>query len=159
MSDNENKNSSAWTDEAKYNFLLRIVAQLKEEGKQINWLKFDMPGRTTKSLQNQWTKINKQISEVLEEGKNGEAGGAASTPARKVATPRKPRAKKVVSKEKVQSDAEDDEGGAAATPKETPRKRRGPAATPKRTPKARKAVEDDDVTTTPVKGEDDVESE
>jgi hypothetical protein len=107
MSDNENKSSSAWTDEAKvssyrirdhffslvadhvreqYNFLLRVVAQLKEEGKQINWQKFDMPGRTTKSLQNQWTKINKQILEVLEEGKNAEASGAASTPARKVAT-------------------------------------------------------------------------
>lgn len=33
-----------------------------------------MPGRTTKSLQNQWTKINKTISEMEATAANGEEG-------------------------------------------------------------------------------------
>lgn len=45
-------------------FLLHIIAQLKGDGKAISWSKINMPGRTTKSLQNMWTKINKTIAEM-----------------------------------------------------------------------------------------------
>ncbi|KMQ81434.1 hypothetical protein RF55_26335, partial [Lasius niger] len=60
-----------WTDEAK----------LREDGRCINWSRVRMEGRTTKSLQNMWTKINKEISEI-EAAENGENG---------VITPSKPR--------------------------------------------------------------------
>lgn len=56
----------------QYQFLLRVVAQLKEDGKSINWSRINMPGRTTKSLQNMWTKINKSVSE-LEEAQDGKS--------------------------------------------------------------------------------------
>ncbi|KIE02092.1 hypothetical protein MAJ_01750, partial [Metarhizium majus ARSEF 297] len=60
-----------WTEEAKFQFLIRIVAQLRENGRSINWQKIDMPGRTVKSMQNMWTKINKMIAEV--EAESGDA--------------------------------------------------------------------------------------
>lgn len=60
----------------QFQFLLRIVAQLKEDsGRSISWTKLNMPGRTTKSLQNMWTKIQKDIA-ALETG--GEDGAAAT---------------------------------------------------------------------------------
>jgi hypothetical protein len=60
---------------------LRIVAQLKEDGRSIKWEKINLPGRTVKSLQNMWTKINKQIADFEAQENNGEP-----TP---VKTPRK----------------------------------------------------------------------
>ncbi|GFP53269.1 hypothetical protein ACSS6W_000765 [Trichoderma asperelloides] len=66
------KPSAIWTDEAKFQFLLRIVAQLKEDGRSIKWDKINLPGRTVKSLQNMWTKINKQIADFEAQDKNGE---------------------------------------------------------------------------------------
>jgi hypothetical protein len=67
---------------------LRIIAQLKPEGKSINWSEINMEGRTVKSLQNQWTFFNKKI----EAFKNQAADGSApATPAKK-ATPGKPYA-------------------------------------------------------------------
>lgn len=75
--------SSAWTEAAKFQLLLRIVAQLREDGKSINWTKVNMPGRTTKSLQNMWTKINKDILSLVEEGETPE------TPSKKPAATRK----------------------------------------------------------------------
>ncbi|KAK8932015.1 hypothetical protein VCV18_000546 [Metarhizium anisopliae] len=55
----------------QFQFLIRIVAQLRENGRSINWQKIDMPGRTVKSMQNMWTKINKMIAEV--EAESGDA--------------------------------------------------------------------------------------
>ncbi|KAI5463354.1 hypothetical protein BGZ63DRAFT_452764 [Mariannaea sp. PMI_226] len=147
MSDVDNGKLSAWTDDAKYQFLLRVVAQFKEEGKQINWQKFEMPGRTTKSLQNMWTKVNKQIAE-LEANPSGNgwcAGVNATAKKAAVSTPRKRRGKKAPVNE-------EDSDGEAHTPIKTPGKHKSPGAIPKRTPKVRKASKDDDVTT-PVKGE------
>lgn len=69
----------------QYQFLLRIVAQFKEDGKQINWSRVGMPGRTTKSLQNMWTKINKQVNDLEEKHNNGISDYPA-TPTKKVAT-------------------------------------------------------------------------
>ena len=37
----------------------------------MNWTKINLAGRTTKSLQNMWGKINKEISEI-EAAENGE---------------------------------------------------------------------------------------
>lgn len=67
----------------QFQFLLRIVAQLKEEsGRSISWTKLNMPGRTTKSLQNMWTKIQKDIA-ALETGGDGDAAGTPKKAARK----------------------------------------------------------------------------
>ncbi|KAF5965896.1 hypothetical protein FCOIX_12732 [Fusarium coicis] len=105
---------NAWTDEAKNELLLRIIAQLKPEGKSINWSEINMEGRTVKSLQNQWTFFNKKIEAFKAQSTDG---SSPSTPAKKV-TPRKrlPKAKKGGS----------DEEDAYETPKVTPRKRRAP---------------------------------
>ncbi|EHK22345.1 uncharacterized protein TRIVIDRAFT_200670 [Trichoderma virens Gv29-8] len=77
----QEKGASAWTDEAK--FLLRIVAQLKGDGRgiSIKWEKINIPGRTPKSLQNMWTKINKQIAE-FEARESGGEGSAVAVPAK-----------------------------------------------------------------------------
>ncbi|EQL03426.1 hypothetical protein G6O67_000744 [Ophiocordyceps sinensis] len=114
----------AWTEEAKTQFLLRIIAQLRGDGKSINWTRLQMEGRTTKSLQNQWFKITKEIAE-MESAENGENG--ASTPTKPKATPRKARAKKADKSDTlvVPRASDDDEGSVEV--KVTPRKR-GPAA-------------------------------
>ncbi|KHN98116.1 uncharacterized protein MAM_03877 [Metarhizium album ARSEF 1941] len=67
-SDKADGKALPWTEEAKFQLLIRIVAQLRENGRSINWQKIDMPGRTVKSMQNMWTKINKMIAEVETEG-------------------------------------------------------------------------------------------
>ncbi|KAH7238269.1 hypothetical protein BKA59DRAFT_240574 [Fusarium tricinctum] len=127
MSDSTSGKTNAWTEEAKNELLLRIIAQLKPEGKGINWSEIHMEGRTVKSLQNQWTAFNKK----MEAYKHGSADGSAPatpikrTPARK----RTPKAKK--------ADSEDDHE--YGSPKKvTPRKRR---ATKTETPEnAAKAI-------------------
>ncbi|KAK1256085.1 hypothetical protein MKX07_008344 [Trichoderma sp. CBMAI-0711] len=77
----QEKGALAWTEEAKFQFLLRIVAQLKGDGRgtSIKWEKINIPGRTVKSLQNMWTKINKQISDFEARENSGE-GAAAAVP-------------------------------------------------------------------------------
>ncbi|KAI7771095.1 hypothetical protein LZL87_004882 [Fusarium oxysporum] len=106
--------SNAWTDEAKNELLLRIIAQLKPEGKSINWSEINMEGRTVKSLQNQWTFFNKKIEAFKSQAADG---SAPSTPAKKnSARKRGPKAKKVA--------PDDDE--VYESPKVTPRKRRAP---------------------------------
>ncbi|RFU78751.1 hypothetical protein TARUN_3457 [Trichoderma arundinaceum] len=80
------KSSSAWTEEAK----------LKEDGRAIKWEKINIPGRTIKSLQNMWTKINKQIADFEARENSGE-GSAAATPV-KVAKKRGPPRKKNVAR-------------------------------------------------------------
>ncbi|KAL7922363.1 hypothetical protein ACQKWADRAFT_313251 [Trichoderma austrokoningii] len=39
------KSHGAWTDAEKYQFLLRIVTQLKEGGRPIKWERINLPGR------------------------------------------------------------------------------------------------------------------
>ncbi|KAF9773011.1 hypothetical protein IL306_009239 [Fusarium sp. DS 682] len=106
---------NAWTDEAKNELLLRIIAQLKPEGKSINWSEINMDGRTVKSLQNQWTFFNKKIEAFKQQTADG---SGPSTPVKKATPGRKrgPKPKKVAS-----GDEEDFE-----SPKVTPRKRRAP---------------------------------
>lgn len=50
------------------------MAQLKGDGRgtSIKWEKINIPGRTVKSLQNMWTKINKQISDFEARENSGE---------------------------------------------------------------------------------------
>jgi hypothetical protein len=49
--------------------------QLKPEGKSINWSEVQMPGRTVKSLQNQWTAVNKRIDALRQQQQDGDAAG------------------------------------------------------------------------------------
>ncbi|KAF5691108.1 hypothetical protein FCIRC_516 [Fusarium circinatum] len=107
---------NAWTDEAKNELLLRIIAQLKPEGKSINWSEINMEGRTVKSLQNQWTFFNKKIEAFKAQSNDG---SAPSPPAKKATPGRKrgPKAKK---------GADSDEDNVYETSKVTPRKRRAP---------------------------------
>ncbi|UNI21707.1 hypothetical protein JDV02_007674 [Purpureocillium takamizusanense] len=114
--------SSAWTEEAKVELLLRIIVQLREDGKQVNWSRINMPGRTLKSMQNMWTKFNKEIAELKnEEGADGGGGGGGggskpATPTRARATPRgRGRPKK--SEAIVAPGASDDEDDNKVTPK------------------------------------------
>ncbi|KAM3511999.1 hypothetical protein MY11210_004325 [Beauveria gryllotalpidicola] len=58
---------SAWTEEARYQFLLRIIGQLQRNGQTIKWDEINIPGRTQKSLQHQWAKIKSQVAD-LEKG-------------------------------------------------------------------------------------------
>lgn len=64
----------------QFQFLLRIVAQLKGDGRgtSIKWEKINIPGRTVKSLKNMWTKINKQISDFEARENSGESSAAAA---------------------------------------------------------------------------------
>ncbi|KAH0597410.1 hypothetical protein MHUMG1_04788 [Metarhizium humberi] len=96
-----------WTEEAKFQFLIRIVAQLRENGRSINWQKIDMPGRTVKSMQNMWTKINKMIAEV--ETESGDAPIKRPSPRKR--TPKKGQS--------VAASEDDDE---RSTPAKSPRK-------------------------------------
>ncbi|KAK4068543.1 uncharacterized protein Triagg1_7191 [Trichoderma aggressivum f. europaeum] len=87
--DQQEKGSSAWTEEAKFQFLLRIVAQLKGDGRGIKWEKINIPGRTVKSLQNMWTKINKQINDFEARENSGEDFVVVPAKPRKRGPPRK----------------------------------------------------------------------
>ncbi|KAL4723137.1 hypothetical protein ACLX1H_009627 [Fusarium chlamydosporum] len=120
MSDFSTPKANAWTDEAKNELLLRIIAQLKPEGKGINWNEINMEGRTVKSLQNQWTFFNKRIEALRQQSADSPAP-AKKTPGRKRGP--KPKATKTVG-----SDEEDEDYGSPK--KSTPRKRRAPKTEP-----------------------------
>ncbi|KAI6785143.1 uncharacterized protein J7T54_006785 [Emericellopsis cladophorae] len=92
-----NAKAGAWTEAAKLEFLLRIIAVYKDN-KPMPWSRINMPGRTQKSLQNQWTKIQKDIAAL--------ADGDPETALK--ATPRK-RGKKSVG---IENGDDDDEGTA-----------------------------------------------
>ena len=62
-------------------FLLRVIA-VTNENKAIPWSKINVPGRTKKSLQNMWTKINKELEEIRAQNESGEAAAASGTPTR-----------------------------------------------------------------------------
>ncbi|PHH65328.1 hypothetical protein CDD81_2740 [Ophiocordyceps australis] len=97
--------SNAWTDEAKLHFLMRIICQLRVDGATVNWSKISMEGRTTKSLQNQWFKMNKEINELAAENASGQ-----KTPTQLKSTPRKPHVKKEYKKADDASVTPDAEG-------------------------------------------------
>lgn len=59
---------------------LRILAQLKGT-KSIDWKVINMPGRTVKSLQNQWTKYVKEM-EALDIGTPSGETTPKKTPAK-----------------------------------------------------------------------------
>ncbi|TFB03307.1 hypothetical protein CCMA1212_004588 [Trichoderma ghanense] len=102
----QEKGALAWTEEAKFQFLLRIVAQLKGDGRgtSIKWEKINIPGRTVKSLKNMWTKINKQISDFEARESSGESSAAAA--------PAQPRKRGRPSKKGLNKEAGlGDEGG------------------------------------------------
>ncbi|KAL7916077.1 hypothetical protein GGI35DRAFT_18012 [Trichoderma velutinum] len=70
-------------------FLLRIVAQLKGDGRGIKWEKINIPGRTVKSLQNMWSKINKQINDFEARENSGEGFVVVPAKPKKRGPPRK----------------------------------------------------------------------
>ncbi|KAJ3538670.1 hypothetical protein NM208_g5806 [Fusarium decemcellulare] len=123
--------SNAWTDEAKIEFLLRIIMQLKPDGKGINWNGIQMPGRSVKSLQNQWTSVNKKIDVLRQQQHQDGVASAPATPSssKKITAGRRRKVKK--------NDSEDDEDdGLGSTKKPGARKRRGNTDTPERAAKA-----------------------
>ncbi|KAM3534518.1 hypothetical protein MY4038_002206 [Beauveria bassiana] len=123
---NANKGkASVWTEEAKYEFLLRIIFQLKQ-GKTINWSGIKMKDRNTKSLTNQWTKIGKDMAAL--EDLEGDTGSAAPTPKKGGAAKRKMAVK--------------NEDGDEAL--EAPVKKRGRVATLKKEAKVKKEEEEGD---------------
>ncbi|KAM3451089.1 hypothetical protein MY3296_005596 [Beauveria thailandica] len=87
---------SAWTEEARYQFLLRIIGQLQRNGQSIKWDEIKIPGRTQKSLQHQWAKIKSQVAD-LEKG----AGQTSvpSTPAKAKGTGTKRKADPILTPE------------------------------------------------------------
>ncbi|KAJ3497568.1 hypothetical protein NLG97_g1808 [Lecanicillium saksenae] len=120
--------ASVWTEEAKYELLLRIIHQLKQ-GKSINWGAIRMKDRNTKSLTNVWTKMNKDMAEL--EDLDDTSSSAANTPKKGSAAKRKAAVKK----------EEDDEAP------ETPVKKRGRRAAVKKeksTPVKKEEDEDED---------------
>ncbi|OAA41230.1 hypothetical protein BBO_05766 [Beauveria brongniartii RCEF 3172] len=75
---------SAWTEEARYQFLLRIIGQLQRNGQSIKWDEINIPGRTQKSLQHQWAKIRTQVADLE---KSAGQTSVPSTPTKAKALP------------------------------------------------------------------------
>ncbi|KAK1641017.1 hypothetical protein BDP81DRAFT_504309 [Colletotrichum phormii] len=156
----------AWTDAARFQLVLRVLATVLPEGKGVEWKNVSMEGRTTKALQGQWTAIVAQMRE-LNTGENGEA------PAPKPKTPRKTAAKKKAvaaaeDDEEANGDQEGSEETKAVAPKKraasttadgTPKKRRTPAkkAAQVKAEEAEAKVEADDEAQAETKDEKDGE--
>ncbi|KAJ4011658.1 hypothetical protein NW752_008666 [Fusarium irregulare] len=121
MSELSTPKGNAWTDEAKCELLLRIIAQLKSDGKSINWNEIQMEGRTSKSLQNQWTAFNKRIDAIKQTNLDSPPP-PKKTPGRKRGPPKAKAAPKTP--KHVGSDEEDEDYNV------TPRKRRVPKIEP-----------------------------
>ncbi|CAG9997723.1 unnamed protein product [Clonostachys byssicola] len=104
MSTEVDNGKGAWTEEAKYQFLLHIIRHLREKNRTINWAHIKMGGRSVKSLQNQWTKVNKQLAEL------GALQGDStpSTPSKATTGKKGKRAK---------AEADDEDGDDEPTPK------------------------------------------
>ncbi|KAM3462483.1 hypothetical protein MY5147_001744 [Beauveria neobassiana] len=123
MASKESTVSNANKGKASYEFLLRIIFQLKQ-GKTINWSGIKMKDRNTKSLTNQWTKIGKDMAAL--EDLEGDAGSSAPTPTKGGAAKRKMAVK--------------NEDGDEALPV----KKRGRVATLKKEAKVKKEEEGDE---------------
>ncbi|PHH72779.1 hypothetical protein CDD82_5803 [Ophiocordyceps australis] len=128
---------------------MRIVGQLRTDGASLNWSKINMEGRTTKSLQNQWCKMNKEIAGLAAESSSG-----PKTPNQPKSTPRKARAKKGDKKAddasvtpdaqgnnddniEVKTEIKTEEASNEQAEFTTPKKQRGPAKPKKRDGPAR----------------------
>ncbi|KAK7218638.1 hypothetical protein V2G26_006641 [Clonostachys chloroleuca] len=103
MSTEVDNGKGAWTEEAKYQFLLHIIRHLREKNRTINWSSIKMGERSTKSLQNQWTKVNKQLAEL--DAQQGESAPS---------TPNKASGKKG---KRAKAEADDEDGDDEPTPK------------------------------------------
>ena len=49
----------------------------------MNWGAINIPGRTPKALQNQWTKVRKDLAVIQSKSKDAGASGNDSSPAKK----------------------------------------------------------------------------
>ncbi|KAM3550885.1 hypothetical protein ARSEF4850_008129 [Beauveria asiatica] len=87
---------SAWTEEARYQFLLRIIGQLQRNGQSIKWDEIKIPGRTQKSLQHQWAKIRSQVADLE---KSAGQTSVPSTPAKAKGTGTKRKADSLLTPE------------------------------------------------------------
>ncbi|CAG9937102.1 unnamed protein product [Clonostachys rosea f. rosea IK726] len=103
MSTEVDNGKGAWTEEAKYQFLLHIIRHLREKNRTINWAHIKMGERSTKSLQNQWTKVNKQLAEL-----DAQQGDSAPS------TPNKATGKKG---KRAKAEVDDEDGDDEPTPK------------------------------------------
>ncbi|WQF80257.1 hypothetical protein CDEST_05271 [Colletotrichum destructivum] len=67
----------AWTDAER--LLLRVLAVLLPDGKGVDWKNINMPNRTLKAIQAQWTSIIVQMRELGMEGEGNTAAPKAKT--------------------------------------------------------------------------------
>ncbi|KAL0944361.1 uncharacterized protein CTRU02_202248 [Colletotrichum truncatum] len=67
--------AGAWTDTERNHLMMRILASLLPDGKGVEWKNINMPGRTVKAMQNQWTTILAQMREL-------NMGGDESSPSK-----------------------------------------------------------------------------
>ncbi|KAK1597326.1 uncharacterized protein LY79DRAFT_576632 [Colletotrichum navitas] len=68
-----------WTDTERFQLVLRVLATILTEGRGVDWKGVNMPNRTLKAMQGQWTSILAQMRDL-----NTEDGGDA--PASKAKT-------------------------------------------------------------------------
>ncbi|KAL2754278.1 hypothetical protein ACRALDRAFT_1070114 [Sodiomyces alcalophilus JCM 7366] len=87
---------SAWTPAEKNQLILRILNQALHDG-SVDWKHITMPGRTTKAMQGQWSRIQAEMKALaLDNGDENGEKAVAPSPAKpkKTATPRKRAPKK-----------------------------------------------------------------
>ncbi|TIC99033.1 hypothetical protein CH35J_005473 [Colletotrichum higginsianum] len=159
----------AWTDAERYQLLLRVLAVLLPDGKGVDWKNINMPNRTLKAIQGQWTSIVVQMRELGMEGEGNTAAPKAKTPRKKAAPKQKATAAGdgQNANEDTGDDQDDEETKKKATPKKraaatsadsTPKKRRTPAK--KSAPKVENDAESDNEAAVPKKedenGDDDL---
>ncbi|EFQ27734.1 uncharacterized protein GLRG_02878 [Colletotrichum graminicola M1.001] len=128
-----------WTDTERFQLVLRVLATLLTEGKSVEWKSVNMPNRTLKAMQGQWTSILAQMRDLNTDGGDAPAP-KAKTPLKKPAAAKKKKAAAAKNSENANEDSgdhhDDGETKKAATPKKraaatdadgTPKKRRTPA--------------------------------
>ncbi|WDK11576.1 hypothetical protein CGRA01v4_02855 [Colletotrichum graminicola] len=57
-----------WTDTERFQLVLRVLATLLTEGKSVEWKSVNMPNRTLKAMQGQWTSILAQMRDLNTDG-------------------------------------------------------------------------------------------
>ncbi|GJC79191.1 hypothetical protein ColLi_02029 [Colletotrichum liriopes] len=126
----------AWTDTERFQLVLRVLATQLSDGKGVDWKSINMPNRTLKAMQGQWTSILAQMREL-----NTIDGGDA--PAPKAKTPRKKATpkKKTAAAENSENDNEDtgDDRDNEVTKKTGTPKKRAAATNADDTPKKRRS--------------------
>ncbi|KAF4823709.1 hypothetical protein CGCSCA5_v001381 [Colletotrichum siamense] len=152
--------AGAWTEAERSQLLLRVLASVLPEGKGVDWKNVNMPGRTQKALQHQWTTVLAQIRDL-----NIGGDGTVTTPAKPRAA-RKKTPKKAAGAADGEGGDEANEGDEDGTPVKTPKKRGAASAgegsakkrrAPKKsTPKVEDEAEEEDGE---AKAEENVEEE